>query len=105
MLSNSMVSMGATGVSEGEVVPSNGGPPVQYYPHRTPVIMRTAKKQAEYALEATPSDPIKGVKGVTLADLLPAFDTVRGTVTDYMHSVCTAGTMVKSITLGQKLRL
>jgi hypothetical protein len=73
---------------EGETVPSNGGPPVRYYPHRTPVIMRTAKKQAAYALEATPKDPIKGVKGMTLADLLPTFDTVRGTTTDYMHSVC-----------------
>ena len=73
---------------EGEVVPGNGGPPVRYYPHRTPVIMRTAKKQAAYALEATPSDPVKGVKGMSLADMLPTFDTVRGTVTDYMHSVC-----------------
>lgn len=30
----------------------------------------------------------KGVKGVTVVDLLPTFDTVRGTATDYMHSVC-----------------
>lgn len=73
---------------EGEVVAGNGGPPVCYYPHRTPVIMRTAKTQAAYALEATPSDPVKGVKGMSLADMLATFDTVRGTVTDYMHSVC-----------------
>ena len=25
---------------------------------------------------------------MTVADLLPSFDTVRGTVTQYMHSVC-----------------
>ena len=25
---------------------------------------------------------------MTVADLLPTFDTVRGTVADYMHSVC-----------------
>ena len=44
--------------------------------------MRTAAKQAEYALEATAtSTPVKGVKGMTPADLLPTFDTVRGTVT------------------------
>ncbi len=50
--------------------------------------MHTAEKQAEYALQATGSTPVKGVKGMTLADLLPTFDTVRGTVTDFMHSVC-----------------
>ena len=49
--------------------------------------MPTAKKQAAYLLVATPSDSIK-VRGMTLADLLPTFDTVRGTVTDYMQSVC-----------------
>ena len=37
---------------------------------------------------ATPSDSIKEVKGMTLANLLPTFDSVRGTVTDYMQSVC-----------------
>ena len=73
---------------EGVTVPNNNGPPVRYYPHRTPVVMRTATKQAEYALEATPTNPIKGVKGMTYADLLPSFNTVRGTVTDFMHSVC-----------------
>ena len=50
--------------------------------------MRTAAKQAACALEATPTNPVKGVKGMTIADLLPSFNTVRGTVTDFMHSVC-----------------
>ena len=73
---------------EGETVVTNNGPPVRYYPYRTPVVMRTARKQARYALEATAAEPVKGVKGVAVADLLPSFDTVRGTVVDYMHSVC-----------------
>ena len=73
---------------EGVAVPNNNGPPVRYYPYRTPVVMRTAAKQAAYALEATPTNPVKGVKGMTIADLLPSFNTVRGTVTDFMHSVC-----------------
>ena len=73
---------------EGVPVPKNNGPPVRYYPYRTPVVMRTSENQAEYALEATATTPVKGVKGMTMADLLPTFDTVRGTVTDFMHSVC-----------------
>ena len=72
----------------GVAVANNNGPPTRYYPHRTPVIMRSARKQAEYALLATQANPIKGVKGMTVADLLPSFDPVRGTVTDYMHCVC-----------------
>lgn len=50
--------------------------------------MRSARKQAAYALQATPTKPVKGVKGMAVADWLPTFDTVRGTVVDYMHSVC-----------------
>ena len=74
---------------KGVAVATAGGPQVRYYPHRTPVVMRSSKKQASYALEATATcDSVKGVKGTTVADLLPSFDTVRGTVTDYMHSVC-----------------
>ena len=74
---------------EGIPVPNKTGPPVRYYPHRTPIVMHTAAKQAEYALEATAtSTPVKGVKRMTSADLLPTFDTVRGTVTDFMHAVC-----------------
>ena len=49
--------------------------------------MRTSENQAKYALKATATTPVKGVKGMTMADLLPTFDTVRGTVTDFMHSV------------------
>ena len=73
---------------EGVAVSTAGGPPVRYYPHRMPVVMRSSKKQASYALQATAAHSVKGVKGITVADLLPSFDTVRGTVTDYMHSVC-----------------
>ncbi|XP_028416230.1 uncharacterized protein LOC114540149 [Dendronephthya gigantea] len=64
------------------------GPPVRYYPYRMPVVMRSARKQAAYALQSTAAKPVKGVKGVSVADMLPSFDTVRGTITDYMHSVC-----------------
>ena len=46
-------------------VPSNKSPPVRYYPHRSPV-MCTAKQQATYALEATPDQPVKGVKGMAM---------------------------------------
>ncbi len=84
-----MVNMGVIGVNlKGYLCQITMAPPVRYYPYRTPVVMHTAEKQAEYALEATGSTPVKGVKGMTLADLLPTFDTVRGTVTDFMHSVC-----------------
>lgn len=69
-------------------VATTHGPPVRYYPHRTPVVMRSSKKQAVYALEATVGNSVKGVKGMTVVDLLPSFDNVRGTVADYMHSVC-----------------
>ena len=73
---------------EGVTVTDNSGPLVRYYPYRFPVVMRSARKQAAYAIQATAANPIKGVKGMTVADLLPTFDTVRGTVADYMHSVC-----------------
>ena len=73
---------------EGVTVPNNSGPPVRYYPYRFPVVMRSARNQAAYAVQAIAGNPVKGVKGMTVADLLPTFNTVRGTVADYMHSVC-----------------
>ena len=72
----------------GVVIANNNGPPTRYYPHRTPVTMRSARNQAEYALHATQANPSKGVKGMSVADLIPSFDPVRNTVTDYMHAVC-----------------
>ena len=69
-------------------VTESSGPPTRYYTHRKPVVMRTAEKQATYALQATPKEPIRGVKGMTIVDLLPTFDTVKGIAADYMHSVC-----------------
>ena len=74
--------------SAGTTIPTDRGPAIRCYPHRTPVVKRTAQKQAQYALEASPDHPIKGVKGMTVVDLLPSFDTVRGIAADYMHSVC-----------------
>ena len=59
---------------EGVAVHTNNGP-VRYYPYRTQVVLRTAEKQARYALNATPNVSIKGVKGMTAADLLPTLDT------------------------------
>ena len=73
---------------EGVTVATARGPPIRYYPPRAPVEMRSSKKQAAYALQATTDNPVKGVKGMTVVDLIPFFDTVRGTVADYMHSVC-----------------
>ena len=64
------------------------GPPVRYYPHRSTVEMRSSKKQAVYALQGTTDNPVKRVKGMTVVGLIPFFDTVRGTIADYMHSVC-----------------
>ena len=61
MQNNSMVSMVEF---EGVAVHTNNGPPVRYYPYRTPVVLHTAEKQARYALNATPNVPIKGVKGM-----------------------------------------
>ena len=72
----------------GVTVPTNNGPPTRYYPHRPPVIPRTGRKQARYALQATDKNPVKGVKGITVVDTLPSFDTVRGVTADYMHSAC-----------------
>ena len=72
----------------GVTIANNNGSPTRYYPYRTPVTMRSARNQAEYALHATQANPIKGVKGMSVADLIPSFDPVRGTVTDYMHAVC-----------------
>ena len=79
----------------GEAVPINNGPVVRYYPHRTPIIHRVAAKQAKDALKASASQPIKGVKGITVMDFLPSFDPVRGIAADYMHSVCQGTVIVK----------
>ena len=73
---------------EGVTVANNSGPPVRYYPYRFPVAIQSARNQAAYEVQATAENPVKGVKGMTVADLLPTFNTVRGTVADYMHSVC-----------------
>lgn len=73
-------------------------------PHRTPVTMRSGRKQAEYALQASPNNPVKGVKGLPVIELLPSFDTVRGIATYYMHSVCLgAKIMTKNTTLVARL--
>ena len=61
---------------------------VPYYSHRAPVTMRTAVNQAIYATTATPDNPVIGVKGISLMDMLPTFDTVKGVTTDYMRCVC-----------------
>lgn len=45
----------------GVPVSTGNEPPVRYYPHRSPVVMRSARKEAAYALQATLEKPIKGV--------------------------------------------
>ena len=66
----------------------NRGPPTRNYPHRTPVVIRSAQKQALCAMQALPDKRVKGVKGMTVVDVFPTFDTVRGIAADYMHCVC-----------------
>lgn len=74
---------------EGVPVVRNRGPPTRYYPQRGPQTTRTSQSQAAYAIEAeTLKEPVKGVKGVSLIDVLPTFDTVNGFTPEYMHSVC-----------------
>lgn len=46
------------------------------------------QKQALYAMQALPDKRVKGVNGMTVVDVLPTFDTVRGIAADYMHCVC-----------------
>ena len=58
---------------EGVPVPNNNGPPTRYYPYRTPVVMRNSENQAKYALKATATTPVKGVKGMAMADLVTHF--------------------------------
>lgn len=74
---------------EGVTISKNGGPPTRYYPQRGDQRQRTSKGQAEHATKAEIlQEPVKGVKGVSVIDILPTFDTVNGFTPEYMHSVC-----------------
>lgn len=74
---------------EGVTIIANRGPPTRYYPQRGAVPMRTSKSQAQYAVMAEhANEPVKGVKGLSVIDLLPTFNTVNGFTSEYMHSVC-----------------
>jgi hypothetical protein len=73
--------------SPGEMI--DGGAPTRYYPYRGPPTMRTAAKQAQYALKSIrKNEVVKGVKGPSVIGILPTFDPVRGVAVDYMHCVC-----------------
>ena len=63
---------------EGIPVVRNRGPPTRYYPQRGHQTSRKSESQAAYAIEAESlKEPVKGVKGVSLIDILPTFDTVK----------------------------
>jgi hypothetical protein len=73
----------------GECVTRERGPPTRYYPVRDEPVLRTAKKQAQYAIKADETgEPVKGVKGISTIEGFPTFDTVKGFTPEYMHSVC-----------------
>ena len=74
---------------EGVAVSHNRGPPTRYYPQRGEQAQRTSERQAEYAARAAVlSEAVQGVKGISIIDVLPTFDTVKGFTPEYMHSVC-----------------
>ena len=50
--------------------------------------IKCQKSRPKYALHATPANPIKGVKGMSVADLIPSFDTVKGTVICILLYAC-----------------
>lgn len=71
------------------VTVNNGGPPTRYYPQRGNQSQRTSHNQAEYGIRAEYlQEAVRGVKGITVIDVLPTFDTVDGFTPEYMHSVC-----------------
>ena len=57
--------------------------PTRYYPELGDQCPRTSQGQAELLQEA-----VKGVKGISVIDILPTFDTVHGFTPEYMHLVC-----------------
>lgn len=74
---------------EGVVVTQNRGPPTRYYPQRGDQRPRTSQGQAQYGARAElEQEAVQGVKGISLIDVLPTFDTVKGFTPEYMHSVC-----------------
>ena len=74
---------------EGVPVVHNRGPPTRYYSQRGTPSLRTSHNQAQYAIRAESlNEPVKGVKGLSVVDVLPTFDTVNGFTPEYMHSVC-----------------
>jgi hypothetical protein len=63
--------------------------PTRYYPERGDQCPRTSQGQAEYGAKAELlQEAVKGVKGISVIDILPTFDTVHGFTPEYMHSVC-----------------
>ncbi|CAN7995241.1 unnamed protein product, partial [Ixodes pacificus] len=49
---------------------------------------RTASKHLQEAVEGTPENPSRGVKGPSIVMELPRFDIVAGFIPDYMHCAC-----------------
>ena len=73
----------------GECVTKERGPPTRYYPVRNDPVLRTSKKQGQYAIKANDTgEPVKGVKGISVIEGFRTFDTVQGFTPEYMHSVC-----------------
>ena len=73
----------------GECVVRENGPPTRYYPVRGDPVLRTARQQGRYAIKANETgEAVMGVKGISVIEGFPTFDTVRGFAPEYMHSVC-----------------
>ena len=74
---------------ENVAVTQNSSPPIRYYPQRGYQRARTSEEQSQYgALTELEQDAVQGVKGLSVIDILPTFDTVKGFTPEYMHSVC-----------------
>lgn len=59
------------------------------YPFETNISLRTHEHTKECAKQAKDSgQAVHGVKGLSWFSTLPTFDLIRGTMIDYMHTVC-----------------
>lgn len=73
----------------GECVERENGPPTRYYPFRGDPVLRTSRKQGQYAIQANETgEAVMGVKGISVIEGFQTFDTVKGFTPEYMHSVC-----------------
>jgi hypothetical protein len=85
-------------MDKGESVEKGNGR-VTVYPYNHQSILRNKQNTYEHLLIAAESGTAScGVKGPSVLNLLPHFDMVKGTVPDFMHSIC-LGTVRQMATL------